>query len=182
MCIIYKKPKQTFWNVTYFMVDSWRAAWRNMTLASTWTTSASVVNLGEGGGQRQTVTQLASSKSNSIWLMFGSPLLCFYSGFPLMFPFFSKLLDFFVFLLRFEVIVLGTWTRSSSVIVKSGRNMFPLPALLAFFPPTDATVCHSLWSEASHSLSGLLLSQHSPLPLFVASVPVLMVTRVLTGF
>lgn len=79
-----------------------------MTLAFTRTTSASLVNLGEGRGQRQAVTQLASSTNNSIWLMFGSPFLCFYSGFPLLFPFFPQLLDFFVILLRCEIIVLET--------------------------------------------------------------------------
>lgn len=69
MCLISKKPKQTFWNVTYFMVDSWRAARRDVTLASTWTASASVVNLGEGRGQRQTVTQMASPKNNHLCLL-----------------------------------------------------------------------------------------------------------------
>lgn len=50
-----------------------------MTLASTWTASASVVNLGEGRGQRQTVTQLASSKNYYLLhVMITSPLLLFW--------------------------------------------------------------------------------------------------------
>lgn len=99
--VLYWKSKQTFWNVAYFMVDSWRAAWSDRTLASTRTASASVVNLGEGRGQGQTVT-LASSKGNKIWFMFGSPLLRFDSGFPFLFPFFSQLLNLFVVLLRLQ--------------------------------------------------------------------------------
>lgn len=74
-----------------------------------------------GGGWRpkpvSSVTQLTSSKSNSIWLMFASPFLCIQSALPLLSPFCPQLLDFFVFLLRMEMRFLKSESISGCVDV-----------------------------------------------------------------
>lgn len=174
LCLISKKPKQTFWNVTHFMVDSWRAAWRDVTLASTWTASASVVNLGEDRGQRQTATQLASSKNNYLCLLHvwvTSPLLLVWL--PSLASTFSPAFGFLCHSPEIWDDSFRDLNTSSSVIVMHGSNLLPLPASFAFFLPTDATVCRSLWSDASHCLSASLLLKHCPSPFSSASVPVL---------
>lgn len=63
-------------------------------------------------GRAKSVSSLtvAFFNANSIFLMLGSPFLCFQSAFLLKFPFFPQLLDFFVFLLRFEMSFLETWS------------------------------------------------------------------------
>lgn len=102
MVFQYHRFPQTLLKVAYFILDFSSSAWRDFTLMSAWTASASCKNLWESretNGATPVIMRMFLFFLKAVVFMCDLPLFCFDSDSFLFYPIHFQLLNFSIFLL-----------------------------------------------------------------------------------